>query len=159
MQEIERKFLVKGDGWRPGAPGVLQRQGYLAVTERGVVRVRLEGGRALLNVKGPQQGLTRDEFEYEIPLDDAEAMLARLCGLVIEKTRHFREFAGFTWEVDVFHGANAGLVTAEVELPDESAAVPLPPWVGEDVSHDVRYRVAWLAQHPFTTWANRASSS
>lgn len=151
-REIERKFLVRGDAWRPGPDGTLQRQGYLAITERTTVRVRVEGTRATLTIKGAQVGLTRPEYEYEIPPADAEAMLASLCGLVVEKTRYVREHAGRTWEIDVFHGANAGLVTAEVELASEADEVALPPWAGAEVSHDVRYRVAWLADHPYREW-------
>lgn len=151
--EIERKYLVEGDAWQPGDDGVLQRQGYLAVTDRGTVRVRIEGGRATLNVKSAQKGLTRAEFEYEIPLAEGEEMLKTLCGLVIEKTRYRRTHAGRTWEVDVFHGANDGLVTAELELDHEDDEFEPPPWVGADVSHDERYRVAYLAQRPYRDWS------
>jgi adenylate cyclase len=150
--EIERKFLVTNDRWGPGGDGKLQRQGYLAITDRGTVRVRIEAGRAVLNIKSRQQGLTRDEFEYEVPLADGEAILATLCGFVVEKTRYLREHAGRTWEVDVFHGENDGLVTAEVELDREDEPVALPDWIGAEVSHDVRYRVAYLSEHPWRTW-------
>jgi len=151
-REIERKFLVRSDGWRPGPEGTRQRQGYLAITAATTVRVRVAGGRATLTIKGAQVGLTRPEYEYAIPPADAEAMLGSLCGLVVEKTRYLREHAGRTWEVDVFHGLNEGLVTAEVELESEADEVDIPPWAGEDVSHDVRYRVAWLAGHPYGEW-------
>ena len=154
-REIERKYLVTGDGWGPGNDGALQRQGYLAVTERGTVRVRVQNGRAVLNIKSAQRGLTRAEYEYEIPLDEANEILAELCDLVIEKTRYRREFAGRTWEVDVFHGANEGLVTAEVELASEEETVEPPPWVGADVSHDPRYRVARLSERPYREWKER----
>lgn len=148
--EIERKFLVRGDGWRPGPPGVLQRQGYLS-TEDPTVRVRIEGPRATLAVKGAQSGLTRPEFEYEIPRADAEEML-KLCGLAVEKTRHVREFGGRRWEVDVFHGANEGLVIAEIELAREDESFALPLWAGAEVSRDPRYRVSSLARHPYRKW-------
>jgi CYTH domain-containing protein len=150
--EIERKFLVAGDGWRRGSPGVLQRQGYLWIDERGNARVRVEGGRATLTIKGAQRGLARAEFEYAIPPADAEEILATLCGFVVEKTRYRREHAGRVWEVDVFHGANEGLVTAELELAREDDAFEAPPWLGADVSHDPRYRVAWLSRHPYRDW-------
>ncbi|MHC4548282.1 MAG: CYTH domain-containing protein [Planctomycetota bacterium] len=150
--EIERKFLVRSDAWGPGDDGTLQRQGYLAISERNTVRVRVEGRRAQLTVKGPQRGLTRAEYEYEIPVAEGEEMLAHLCGLVIEKTRYLREYAGQTWEVDVFRGPNEGLVTAEVELESEETAIEIPPWVGEDVSSDRRYRVAHLSRHPYREW-------
>jgi adenylate cyclase len=152
--EIERKFLVRGDGWRAGPDGVLQRQGYIAIEDHGVVRTRIEGDRATLTIKSAQRGLTRDEFEYEIPVADAKTMLENLCVVVIEKTRHKREFGGRTWEVDVFHGVNDGLVVAEVELPSEDAEVELPDWVGDDISMDVRYRVSELSREPFTKWRN-----
>ena len=148
--EIERKFLVRGDGWRAGAPGTLQRQGYLS-TEDPTVRVRIEGGRATLAVKGAQKGLTRPEFEYEVPLADAEEMLD-LCGFVVEKTRHVREFGGHRWEVDEFHGANEGLVIAEIELAREDESFALPPWAGAEVSRDPRYRVSSLARNPYRKW-------
>jgi CYTH domain-containing protein len=148
--EIERKFLVRGDTWQPGPPGVLQRQGYLSVDDP-TVRVRIEGQRAALAVKGPQKGLTRAEFEYEVPLADAEAML-RLCPFAVEKTRHEREFGGRRWVIDVFHGANEGLVVAEIELAREDESFALPLWVGAEVSRDPRYRVSSLARNPFRRW-------
>jgi len=156
--EIERKFLVCGEEWRDGSGGSggsggsLQRQGYLAITDRGTVRMRIENGRAILGVKSAQKGLTRREYEYEVPMADGEEMLAELCGLVVEKTRYRVEHAGHLWEVDVFHGANDGLITAEVELVSEDEEVELPPWVGEDVSHDVRYRVAHLSRQAWREW-------
>lgn len=148
--EIERKFLVRGDGWQPGPPGVLQRQGYLSV-EDPTVRVRIEGERATLTVKGAQSGLTRPEFEYGIPLADAEEML-RLCSFAVEKTRHAREFGRHLWVVDVFHGANEGLVIAEIELAREDESFALPLWIGAEVSRDPRYRVSSLARNPFRKW-------
>ncbi|TCZ63211.1 CYTH domain-containing protein [Roseicella aquatilis] len=149
--EIERKFLVAGDGWRREAagPGVPLRQGYLAGgggPEAPVVRVRLAGPRAFLTIKGP--GLTtRAEFEYPIPVADAEAMLATLCAPpVLEKVRHRVEHAGLVWEVDVFGGHLAGLVLAEVELDSADQAVALPDWVGREVSGDPRYVNSNLAR-------------
>ena len=152
MKEIERKFLVRDDAWGPGDDGRHQRQGYLAVTERGNMRVRIEEDHATLTLKGKQQGLTRTELEYPIPLADAETILAELCLFVVEKTRYLREHAGHTWEVDVFHGLNEGLVTAEVELESEDENVELPPWVGDDVSFDHRYKVSHLGTHPYREW-------
>jgi adenylate cyclase len=151
MTEIERKFLVAGDGWGPAADGVLQRQGYLLAEERATVRVRIAAGRATLTVKGPQRGLARAEFEYEIPVEDAEEIL-RLCPFRVEKTRHERSFGGRLFEIDVFHGENEGLVLAEVELAGENDPVALPPWVGKEVSHDPRFRAAYLARRPFRRW-------
>lgn len=152
-KEIERKFLVRDASWRAGAAGVAYRQGYLALEPRCTVRVRTGGGRAWLTVKGRAVGITRDEYEYEIPAAEADDMLGALCaGAVIEKTRYRVTHAGLTWEVDEFHGANAGLVVAEVELDDEEARVEVPPWAGAEVTHDRRYTNAALAQHPYSRW-------
>jgi len=152
-KEIERKFLVANDGWGPGDDGRRQRQGYLTV-KAPVVRVRIEEDSATLTIKSAQVGLTRAEYEYAIPLEDAEEMLRTLCPFAVEKTRYLRRVGGHTWEVDVFHGANDGLVVAEVELESEDEVVELPGWLGEDVSHDVRYRVSYLSQHPHRSWAS-----
>lgn len=152
-QEIERKFLVAGASWKDGATGTLIRQGYLSSVKERTVRVRVAGGKAFLTIKGVNRGVTRTEFEYPIPVDDAEAMLDALCGRpLIEKTRWVVPFKGFTWEVDEFHGENAGLVVAEVELPTAETKPALPPWVREEVSSDPRYFNANLAKKPFTAW-------
>ena len=151
--EIERKFLVAGDSWRRGAEGIEFRQGYLPTSGATTVRVRSAGPRAWLTIKGPAEGLRRLEFEYEIPAADAERLLGELCGKpVIEKTRYRLEHAGHTWEIDEFHGANAGLVVAEVELDSEDEEVAKPPWVGREVSGESRYTNAELAKHPYAEW-------
>ncbi len=151
--EIERKFLVRGDGWRQGAAGTRYRQGYLSTAAERNVRVRLAGARGFLTVKGRAEGLTRLEFEYEIPAADAERLLDELCRKpLIEKTRFVVEHRGATWEIDEFEGVNAGLVVAEVELEDEDQEVDLPPWVGAEVSEDPRYLNASLVDKPFATW-------
>ncbi len=151
-QEIERKFLVRGDGWRHGE-GERYRQGYLCSEPGRTVRVRVAGARGYLTVKGRTEGIARDEFEYPIPLDDAEAMLDRLCvPPLIDKTRHRVEHAGHSWEVDEFHGENEGLVLAEVELATADERPPLPAWVGEEVSQDPRYFNANLARRPYRSW-------
>lgn len=152
--EIERKFLVRPGLWRPRDAGDYIRQGYVqASSERASVRVRVRGRRAFLTVKGPTNGFSRLEYEYEIPVPDAMEMLDRLCGAVLEKTRHVEVHGSHTWEVDVFHGPNAGLIVAEVEVRSEREAVDLPAWVGDEVSTDRRYRNSQLAQVPFSTWA------
>jgi len=156
--EIERKFLVTNMKWLDGASGSLQRQGYLSITERGTVRMRIENGRAILGIKSAQKGLARREYEYEVPMSDGEEMLAELCGIVVEKTRYKIQHADHVWDVDVFHGANDGLITAEVELRSEDEAVELPDWVGEDVSLDVRYRVAHLSRHAWPEWGTKPAS-
>ncbi len=151
--EIERKFLVRDESWRKGASGTPYRQGYLAIARECTVRVRISGDGAWLTVKGPARGLTRLEFEYGIPPADAAAMLEELCPHPpIEKTRYRIPFGGLVWEVDEFHGANEGLVLAEVELEREDQPVELPPWVGREVTGDPRYLNAYLAEHPHTTW-------
>lgn len=145
--EIERKFLVVGDGWRVGAgPGRRIWQGYLAKTNRGSIRIRRSGDTATVAVKGKRKGISRTEFEYPIPLDDAEQMMRELCRQpLLEKVRHEVDFGGLRWEVDVFLGASDGLVMAEVELDRSDRDVPLPAWVGQEVTHDPRFRSSAIA--------------
>jgi adenylate cyclase len=152
-QEIERKFLVTGDGWREGAEGTLYRQGYLAKDADRTVRVRVAGAKAYLTIKGRSKGASRAEYEYEIPMQDAEELLDLCEGPLVEKTRHKIQHAGHTWEVDVFHGDNEGLVMAEVELEREDAHVEMPGWAGKEVSGDPRYYNSSLSQKPYKTWA------
>ncbi len=158
--EIERKFLVSGDGWREGARGVVIRQGYLCSRGDTLVRVRTCGDDAFLTIKGDNSGIARVEFEYPVPAADAAAMLDRLCQRpLIEKTRYAVEFEGLEWVVDDFAGDNAGLIVAEVELADVDQAVPLPPWIGREVTLDPRFLNVNLASRPFTRWpaAERAA--
>jgi CYTH domain-containing protein len=151
--EIERKFLVVSDKWREGARGTLYRQGYLCTVPERTVRVRVAGEKGFVTIKGVRRGLARAEFEYAIPVEDAQAMLDTLCPRpLIEKTRYRVEHKGLVWEVDEFAGENAGLVVAEIELEREDQEVPLPEWVGEDVSTEARYTNAYLTEHPFSTW-------
>ena len=122
--EIEHKYLVLKEAWKPSRSGVLYRQGYLSSTKERVVRVRIAGDRAYLTVKGPTTGVTRLEFEYPISVDDAATMLDRLCERpLIEKTRYREEFVGHRWEIDEFHGDNSGLVIAEIELANDSREI------------------------------------
>jgi CYTH domain-containing protein len=150
--EVERKFLIRDDTWNDGSHGVRIAQGYLTLDPDRTVRVRLAGENAWITVKGRTQGITRAEFEYQIPPDDARDLLELCLPSVIDKTRHRIEFRGHVWEVDVFHGANEGLVIAEVELADESVSPELPPWIGLEVSDDVRYFNANLASRPFCSF-------
>ena len=153
-QEIERKFLPAGDGWRGRAAGTPYLQGYLCAIKGQTVRVRLAGDQAFLTIKGPSQGISRAEFEYSIPVADARELFL-LCPLpLIEKTRYRIEHAGLIWEVDEFFGANSGLVLIEVELISAEQTVIKPDWVGEDVSSDSRYSNAMLSFQPYTTWRN-----
>ncbi|QIF06236.1 CYTH domain-containing protein [Roseimicrobium sp. ORNL1] len=152
-QEIERKFLVVGDSWREGAEGTLYRQGYLAKDKERTVRVRVAGTKAYLTIKGCTKGTSRAEYEYEIPLLDAEELLDLCEGPLVEKTRHKIPHAGHTWEVDVFHGDNEGLIMAEVELKSEDEQVEMPGWAGKEVSDDSRYYNSSLSKKPYKTWA------
>jgi len=151
--EIERKFLVINETWRNASPGTTYRQGYLAFGPPVAVRVRLAGEKATLNIKQATLDITRNEFEYPIPREDADFLLAKCCqGTIIEKVRHRVSFGGFTWEVDEFHGANAGLLIAEIEIEHPNQDFPRPPWIGAEVSGDPRYLNTSLAQRPFSTW-------
>lgn len=155
-KEIERKFLVEGDAWRALAEGTRYRQGYLSTVKERTVRVRTIADKAYLTIKGITQGIARTEFEYEIPLADANALLDDLCQRpLIEKDRYKIEHGGLTWEVDEFFGENAGLVLAEVELESEDQAVELPGWVGQEVSDDSRYYNANLIASPYRAWGGK----
>jgi CYTH domain-containing protein len=151
--ETERKFLVEGSAWRSAdAEGVVLRQGYLVCDEKKAVRVRVAGSQAYLTIKGATTGITRSEFEYEIPVSDAEEMMGLCDDAIVEKTRYFVEHGGMAWVLDVFGGSDKGLVMAEIELESEDQPFELPPWAGEEVSGDPRYYNAYLSKHPFTTW-------
>jgi CYTH domain-containing protein len=153
-KEIERKFLVTGEPWKNLSPGTRYRQGYLSSQPERSVRVRSDGRSGKLTIKGITRGASRDEFEYEIPLQDAEYLLDQLCERpLIEKVRHKITVSGRTWEVDVFEGDNAGLVVAEIELEDEGQTFELPTWVSREVTDDVRYFNANLVRNPYRTWA------
>lgn len=150
--EIERKFLVRDRSVLDASHGVAYRQGYLSIDPARTVRVRVAGGHAFLTIKGLSNGPSRAEFEYEIPADDGGDLLALCEGPPVEKTRHRVEHAGQAWEVDVFHGANEGLVVAEVELASSDALVLIPEWVGDEVTSDPRYFNANLVGHPYRSW-------
>jgi len=151
--EIERKYLVKGDSWRSVAVGSVYRQGYIATQGGATVRVRIAADKGYLTIKGVRVGFSRSEFEYLIPLEDAENMLHTLCERpLIEKIRYKIEWDDLIWEIDEFDGANKGLILAEVELKDENQLFEIPSWIGEEVSQDPRYYNSYLVQHPFTQW-------
>lgn len=147
--EIERKFLVTGDGWKSASDGTRIAQGYLSIDADRTVRVRLAGNEAWLTIKGRTEGISRAEFEYPIPPDEARELLKLCLPSVIDKTRHRVPFGGHVWEVDVFHGDNGGLILAEVELADESVNPELPAWAGAEVSDDPRYYNSSLSKLPF----------
>ncbi|WP_036292969.1 CYTH domain-containing protein [Methylosinus sp. PW1] len=151
--EIERKFLVTRELWRPRNDGVAFRQGYLSRAEDRVVRVRIAGGAAFLTIKGRTSNVTRSEFEYPVPVEDAQIMLDRLCERpLIEKTRYEEVFGGHIWTVDVFLGENDGLIIAEIELGSEEESFDRPGWLGREVSGDPRYFNSELSKRPFGYW-------
>lgn len=151
--EIERKFLVRDESWRTLAQGAPLRQGYLNSHPDRTVRVRIEGSSAMLTIKSRTVGATRGEWEYPIPLDEATQLLDRVCERpIIDKTRYRIMHQGMLWEVDEFHGDNAGLVVAEIELATEDQPFDKPDWVGEEVTHDSRYFNASLLRHPYKDW-------
>lgn len=151
--EIERKFLVHSDGWKQQAQRTLLRQGYLSSHPDRVVRVRIDGETAMLTIKGRASGASRSEWEYSIPMTDAETMLDRLCEQpLIEKWRYRVDHDGMLWEVDEFLGQNLGLVVAEIELMSEDQPFARPGWLGEEVTHDPRYANASLVSRPFCQW-------
>jgi adenylate cyclase len=152
--EIERKFRVRDDSWREQVSSrTLLRQGYIANTARASVRVRLAGEAGWLSVKAMTSGMSRAEYEAEIPALEADEMLERLCeGPLIEKWRHIVIYQGSRWEIDEFLGANAGLVIAELELAAEDTPFAAPPWLGIEVTHDERYYNFRLSARPYRSW-------
>jgi len=152
--EIERKFLLLNDSWRKEASvPVRYRQGYLTGTDKSSVRVRIQGDKAFLNIKSAALGIRRQEYEYSIPLDDAEKLLDDLCNKpLIEKYRYFIKRGQHTWEIDEFLGDNQGLVVAEVELQSENDDIEKPAWLGEEVSEDTRFYNVCLVTHPYKDW-------
>lgn len=152
-EEIERKFLIKTDEWRGKAEPVLFRQGYIARTQERVVRVRIAGNEGFLTVKVKKGEITRIEYEYSIPLEDAHALLDSLgTREIIEKNRYTFHELGHIWEVDEFLGTNNGLIIAEVELKTENEYIDLPLWVGEEVSKISKYLNVELSQKPYKNW-------
>jgi CYTH domain-containing protein len=149
--EIERKFLVNTNSWRQ-SPGEQIAQGYLNRDKQRTVRIRIAGSHAFLTIKGQSIGAIRTEYEYPIPVDDAQQLLALCQGPIIQKVRHLVHFEGFTWEVDEFLGDNAGLVIAEIELESEGQHFHKPDWVGQEVTHDPRYFNSALSEKPYSTW-------
>lgn len=152
-KEIERKFLVRGDEWRHGAIFEHCCQGYFVSNGNCTVRVRIIGERAYLTIKGKTEGITRPEYEYEIPFGDAEEMLNRLCiRPLIVKRRFTIMFYGHKWQIDEFLQDNKGLILAEIELKAEGQHIRVPSWVGDEVTYDPRYYNVNLAKHPYSKW-------
>lgn len=140
-KEIERKFLVDKRLWsRPADGGLVCKQGYIFSDGDKLLRVRIIGDAAYLTIKAKGQGITRIEYEYQIPVEDAAVMLNKFCGgAIVEKIRYEFNFADMNWCVDVFAGDNDGLILAEVELDDENQQFERPTWIAEEVTEDPRY--------------------
>lgn len=152
-REIERKFLLANDAWRADVQRrASMSQGYLASGGRVSVRIRVAGNEAWLNIKSGGLVASRQEYEYAVPVAEARELLALAEGPLIEKTRHFVEHGGKTWEIDEFHGENAGLVVAELELEREDEPFQRPPWLGEEVTHLERFYNVCLVTHPYSAW-------
>ena len=153
-QEIERKFLIKGD-FKPFVyKSVLILQGYLCSNPERSVRVRIKDDKGFITIKGSssESGASRYEWEKEIPVEEAQELL-KLCEPgVINKVRHLVKADPYIYEVDEFHGDNEGLIIAEIELPSEDAVFPKPEWLGEEVTGDLRYYNSMLKKTPYTTW-------
>ncbi|MBC8343034.1 MAG: CYTH domain-containing protein [Bacteroidetes bacterium] len=151
--EIERKYLLKNDSWKKDSKGTYIHQGYLNRSEDRTVRIRIAGSNAYVTIKGKSQGISRSEFEYEIPVKDAQTMLDTLCEQTcIEKHRYQQTYGQHVWQIDEFHGDNQGLFLAEIELSMENEKFEIPPWIGKEVSGNPRYFNSNLSKHPFTKW-------
>ena len=152
MIEIERKYLVTNNNYKSGTP-IRISQGYICSEENRVVRVRIKGDKAYLTIKNATIGFARNEYEYEIPVADAKAILHNTCQQpIIDKTRYILEHKGFIWEIDEFHGDNEGLVVAEIELENKNQQFELPDFIGEEVTDDARYYNACLFKNPYKNW-------
>jgi len=155
--EIERKYLLRDVAWRALARGTLYRQGYLSTTPERTVRVRLIADKGYLTIKGVSKGAVRMEYEYQVPGDEAQTMLAELCEKpLIEKKRYKIDHKGLIWEVDEFFGENQGLILAEIELQNENQQFEKPEWIGIEVTQDTRYFNANLIRHPYQMWRDKS---
>ncbi len=154
MKEIERKFLILKDKFKPSGKGIEIKQGYLFKDEEKVIRIRIADKKGFITIKGRMKGITRPEFEYEIPGNEAEIMLKMCSNKLVEKFRYIENYEGMIWEVDIFTKENTGLIIAEIELDDEDQKFDLPPWLGEEVTFDKRYYNSWLSENPYNTWGN-----
>ena len=154
--EVEHKFLLKNNNWRHQiSHSVKYSQGYLSSQPTCSIRIRISDNQAWLNIKSATIGTHRREYEYEIPLSDADELLHELCVKpLIEKTRHFVIYEGYTWEIDEFYGDNAGLIVAEIELSEIGQTFEKPEWLGQEVTYDLRYYNNNLAIYPYSEWNN-----
>jgi len=152
--EIERKFLVTNDSWRKDVTSTTEyTQGYLATERSCSIRIRVEKDRASLNIKSATLGISRNEYDYPIPLSEANEILQELCiKPLLKKTRFHVPHGDHVWEIDVFDGDNKGLVVAEIELARPDEPFSRPDWLGEEVSDDPRYYNVCLVKHPYQEW-------
>jgi len=152
--EIERKFLLASERWRAAVTKSVEIvQGYISQSDTSLVRVRIAGEGSTLNIKGTTVGISRKEYEYDLPLEDAKEMLTHFCAArMIRKTRHHAKHEGHSWEIDEFSGRNTGLIIAEIELSGENEIFIRPEWLGVEVTGDPRYYNVCLVEHPFGTW-------
>ena len=151
--EIEKKFLLINESWKKDSTSEIYFQGYISSGTGKTVRVRIAGEKGFLTIKGKHSGISRMEFEYPIPVDDAKVLLEEICEQpIIHKKRYRVEYGGFLWEIDEFYGENLGLLLAEIELENENQEFPIPEWLGREVSHDGRYYNASLRRNPYSNW-------
>lgn len=154
-QEIERKFLLKNKDWKAlASKSYALKQGYLSTHPERSVRIRIKGEKGILTIKGKTEGIARAEYEYEIPVQEAEELLLLCEKPIIEKTRYEVLLGVHRWEIDVFEGVNKGLCVAEIELASENEAFDMPTWIAEEVSDDTRYFNASLVKHPYSNWSH-----
>ncbi|HEY8499428.1 MAG TPA: CYTH domain-containing protein [Clostridia bacterium] len=152
-KEIERKFLVKNMSFKENSTGVLYLQGYMSTDSKVAVRVRTVGSKAYLTIKGMRSGISRLEYEYEIPYEDANEIMHNLCKKpIIKKYRYKVCYKGYTWEIDEFLDENEGLIVAEIELQSEEEQFPKPDFIGEEITYDFRYLNSNLVNRPYKTW-------
>lgn len=151
-KEIERKFLIDSDLWNYQGEPVKMVQGYLTIDQSKIIRVRVADKQAFITIKSNVKGISRDEFEYEIPVDDALKLLPLCINSVVKKTRYEYWFAGKLWEIDVFEGDNSGLIVAEIELEHEDEQFELPSWALTEVSIDEKYYNFNLSLNPYKNW-------
>lgn len=153
--EIERKFWIKNKNWKVSVnahKGTIIKQGYLSTDKERTVRARIYGTKGFLTIKGKSVGMTRAEFEYEVPVDDVSALLKLCHQPIIEKVRYKIHLDNVIWEVDEFEGVNEGLILVEVELESEEQKINIPTWAGEEVTGDIRFYNSSLVNTPFTKW-------
>jgi len=153
-KEIERKFLVDKSRLPNNLEGTKYTQGYISITDSGIVRVRIKGDIGVITIKSAGLGISRDEFEYQIPIDDAKSLLELFNNGVIYKTRYDIVYEGKKWEIDQFHRDNEGLWIAEIELQSEQESFELPEWTTEEVTGNEKYYNSYLSKHPFKSWKN-----